>query len=257
MKKILTLAAAIVGFSFGAKAQIIADMDATLVSPLMADADTPYDMPCTDSFDYEFFIVNVGPGTIGATDTVLYFSPLSPNGQINYTAHGNVAIPMDDTVIHVKTKMAKASLKRLWSEDGQSVSYPPIANGTYGFFILTRGYATDTTVIKTTTDGETGTLVKINCTTGLNGLTKDNSALKVFPNPAYNTISFTNEFATATSASVRITDVSGRVVKTMDLGKQNTGAKTFNIDIADLNNGMYYIEVVTETTRSINKFIKN
>jgi hypothetical protein len=257
MKKILTLAVAITGFTFGAQAQTIADLEVTLVSPLAEDSETPFNIPCKDSFDYEFIIVNIGPGTIGAGDTVLYFSTLSPEGQINYTAHNSMAVPMGDTVIHVKTKLAKASIQRLWAEDGQSVSYPPFANGNYIFPILTRGYLTDTTVIKTSAHGEAATLAKIDCTTGINGLAKNNSTLKVFPNPANNQISFTNDFNTATTASVRITDIAGRVVKSMDLGKQNAGAKTYNVDIADLNSGMYYIELVTEATRSISKFIKN
>jgi len=100
-------------------------------------------------------------------------------------------------------------------------------------------------------------ILTINCpTTGIKDL-KNGVSLNVFPNPASNQISFNYDFKTATEASLRITDIAGRVVKTITLGKQNAGSKTFNVDIAGLNNGMYYIELATESTRSISKFTKN
>ena len=99
-------------------------------------------------------------------------------------------------------------------------------------------------------------MLTIDCAVGIKDADLKRSTLTVYPNPASNQISFTNDFAASTTATVRITDVTGRTVKAIDLGKQNTGSRTFDIDINDLNNGMYYIELVTESNRSISKFTK-
>src|SRR5690242_19535669 len=131
MKKILTLAVAVLGFGFAAKAQIIADLEPTLISPLMPDETTPFTVPCSDSFNYEFVIVNAGPGTIRATDTVYYYSPLVATGFINYATHNSAAVAMGDTVVHISQKITRASLKRLFPEDGGAPIFSPFANGNY------------------------------------------------------------------------------------------------------------------------------
>lgn len=267
MKKILTLAAAMVGLAFGANAQTRScDLRVELVSPMMADENTPFPLNCnsTDSITEHYLIINDGPDMVLPEDTILLGSPLT-TGMSYFYANTGDTLKKDDTLNFVR-KIAPTQIKWLSQPDAdgnlQEVLRSALVSGTNYVWIniaQLSGYAgpNPNSEDPDATNDNGQTVVTWNCTTGLNGLTKNNSALKVFPNPAYNQISFTNEFASATSASVRITDVSGRVVKTMDLGKQNAGAKTFNIDIAELNNGMYYIEVVTETTRSINKFIKN
>lgn len=91
---------------------------------------------------------------------------------------------------------------------------------------------------------------------GIKSIDYTKSELKIFPNPTENQISFTNEFTATLNAVVKITDITGRLIKTTDLGKQSAGAKTFNIDIHELKNGVYYIELITDSTRSIAKFTK-
>lgn len=215
---------------------------------------------CTDSFKVSYGFRNIGNDPIYAHDTFAFYSPRVDSGYISYIA-GDTFLT-NDTIYKFERYMKVSDIKRLVNEAGDAFVYPPFANGVYRFqvafaqFGLGQGGDLDLEDTNGDNDGIYSNIT-ISCPVGIKGLTKNNSTLKVFPNPAYNQVSFTNDFTAATTASVRITDIAGRIVKTMDLGKQNAGAMTYNIDVADLNNGMYYLELVTEDSRSISKFTKN
>jgi hypothetical protein len=93
--------------------------------------------------------------------------------------------------------------------------------------------------------------------TSIRNVSLSKTTLNVFPNPANEKISLSYKFTTSTEAYVKITDIAGRIVKVIELGKQNTGQKIFDINIAQLNNGMYFIELTTDTDSGISKFMKN
>lgn len=266
MKKILTLTAMVAGFAFGANAQRTCDIRVELASPLMADENTPFPLNCnsTDSISETYFVINDGPDMVLPEDTILLGSPLTTGMNYFYANTGDT-LKMGDTLTFDR-KIAPTQIKWLSEADAdnnlQEVLRSALVSGNNYVWIEIAQLSGYSAANPNSSDPDASndngqTAVKWNCATGLNGLTKNNSSLKVFPNPAYNQVSFTNDFATATTASVRITDIAGRVVKTMDLGKQNAGVKTYNVDIANLNNGMYYLELVTESTRSISKFTKN
>jgi hypothetical protein len=268
MKKILTLTAIVAGFAFGANAQMReCDLRVELASPMMPNEETPYTLNCnsTDSFTEQYFIINDGPDMVLPEDTILLGSPLTTGYNYFYANTGDTLL-MGDTLNFVR-RIAATQIKWLTAPDEdnvlQEVLRSALVSGNNYVWINSIQLSGYSAVNANSEDPDASndngqTIVKWNCSaTGINGLAKNNGTLKVFPNPANNQISFTNDFTTTTTASVRITDIAGRVVKSMDLGKQNAGAKTYNVDIADLNNGMYYIELVTEATRSISKFIKN
>ncbi len=85
----------------------------------------------------------------------------------------------------------------------------------------------------------------------IEGLTK--VSLEIFPNPATSVVNVNYNFTATTPASIRISDVTGRVVLNQDLGKQNRGAQQFSVDVSTLNNGMYTMELVTDQQRAISK----
>lgn len=94
-------------------------------------------------------------------------------------------------------------------------------------------------------------------TTGIVDIIKDKhlkEALVVYPNPASNNVNFDYNFKKATTATVRVLDITGREVYTQSYGKQNVGKQSFNVNIASLPNGTYSIELVTEENKAVSKF---
>lgn len=259
MKKFMTLAVIALGLSFSASAQRKCDIQ-TLVNAPTIDPVVTLNCGNNDSLSLDFYFINLGPDSLIQFDTLWFANPGADVGYVNGAILNSTVRAMD--TISVVFKLGYPEIKKFNDpNDLQSeIAKADFASGTtYACLIGIDRVGSFNGEIEDTNDTNNydAGLVKVDCTTGIKGLAKNNSTLKVFPNPANNQVSFTNDFAITTIANVRITDIAGRVVKTMDLGKQNAGAKTFNIDIADLNNGMYYLEVITENKRSINKFIKN
>lgn len=266
MKKILTLVALAVGFSLGANAQMRScDLKVVLASPLMPDASTPYTLNCnsTDSFTEQYYVINQGPDNVLPVDTILLGSPVTTGINYYYANTGDTILSGD--TLYFSRKIAATQIKWLGADSSgyivEELRSNLVAGGNYYFFTKAQlsGYAGANATSEDPVDSNDydATIVKWNCTTGINGLVKNNSTLTVFPNPASNNITVRNEFAATVNASVTVTDIAGRVVKSISLGKQNAGTRSFNIDIADLNNGMYYIQFVAGDTRSISKFTKN
>ncbi|RQO30489.1 hypothetical protein DBR32_13060 [Taibaiella sp. KBW10] len=79
-------------------------------------------------------------------------------------------------------------------------------------------------------------------------------ALVVYPNPTKSDVNFDYTFTKNTTATVKVLDVTGRVVFTQAYGKQAIGKKSFKIDMSSLSNGMYSIELITDDARAISKF---
>jgi len=257
MKRFYATLALLGAMITGANAQI-ADISIKLVSPTPAEEQTAaYNIPCTDSFRYEFYVINNGPATVTTTDTIFFISPFAPTGQVNYFKPAANAAATD-TIAHFGGYMVKNDIERLADPTDGTWLYAPFANGDYAMVFQFAAFSDNSTLEDTSAANDADfSFVTINCGTGVKDVNFSKAALNIFPNPAQNQISFTNDFATTSTAVVKITDIAGRVVKSIDLGKQNAGSKTYNVDIAELHNGMYYIELVTDNTRSISKFTKN
>jgi hypothetical protein len=95
--------------------------------------------------------------------------------------------------------------------------------------------------------------------TAINNVNLTKTSLTVYPNPTtQGQVTVRNEFKAASkTASLTVSDISGRIVKIITLGQQTSGVKNFNVDVTDLNSGSYYIQLVTDQTRGVAKFTKN
>lgn len=82
---------------------------------------------------------------------------------------------------------------------------------------------------------------------------KDNFSAKfsMYPNPASTVVSISNLDKIAVNA-VSISDMNGRIMKTVELG----GVDTADITVSDLAVGMYFINITTEEGIATKKFIK-
>lgn len=73
----------------------------------------------------------------------------------------------------------------------------------------------------------------------------------VFPNPAQNTL---NIKSNDVLKSISITDING---KQIEFNSNLHGVKDGLIDVSELNSGLYFLNIQTESTQQILKFIKN
>ena len=92
--------------------------------------------------------------------------------------------------------------------------------------------------------------VLVDGTLGIRDVLSSNFATS--PNPAKDTITLTNSGSNVIT-SVSITDLNGRTIRTIDA---NTNAN-IQINVSDLNSGVYFMSIDTEAGKAVKKFIKN
>ncbi len=78
----------------------------------------------------------------------------------------------------------------------------------------------------------------------------DNLKLNIYPNPANDVLNITSELATIQTVSV--VDLNGRTVKQVELNKTYS-----QINVSDLNSGVYMLNIQTEEGKTVKKFVKN
>lgn len=217
-------------------------------------------VPCNDSFDLEYFFVNVGPDTVRVTDTFYFFDPLTPDSKI-MGEYVTAPVPAGDTIAHYKYRVKLLQIERLADpSDNYNDVFKPFSNGNYAIYCAAAGfynaatppagYLQLDTAIK---PSAAAAAIKIDCKTGIDDLFTGRTApgLAIYPNPASRTIAFKYNFAN-TSATVRITDIAGRIVLSKDYGKQS-GEREISLDVSGLTNGMYYVELITDKQRNVGK----
>ncbi len=81
-----------------------------------------------------------------------------------------------------------------------------------------------------------------------------NNIIKVFPNPTQNEINVSLDLAKAAStATINITDITGKVVMTKELSNVKEG--TFKMNTTTLPNGVYNLNVITDEGFRASKFV--
>lgn len=87
--------------------------------------------------------------------------------------------------------------------------------------------------------------------TATNDLDFKAESLTIYPNPAVDriNISWTKEIATNGKATIRIIDLSGRVITTKQVNNNES-----NLDVSGLSNGLYILSINDETSASSKKF---
>ncbi len=82
-----------------------------------------------------------------------------------------------------------------------------------------------------------------NCINGFVSVNSSNTenGIKVFPNPAQNTLTITTDFELFISSEISIHNLSGQLVK--NLGNFNRTESGINVDVSDLISGVYLIKI--------------
>lgn len=89
--------------------------------------------------------------------------------------------------------------------------------------------------------------------TGVNDHNHDKLNVNIYPNPVQNgTASFDFELDRNEIATIRVTDATGRTVLTQKV--KGTGLTTIKLDVSNLSEGLYNIEIASENKRGVSKF---
>ncbi len=267
MKKVFTTLALATAVVMTAQAQRTTKVKAVLIAP------TPdYTIPCDDSFMVEFVFINEGPEVVLGTDTLFYMTPFTADGRVHLSSHDDLPVAVGDTISHVRNYIsvdgigteAFKKLQRMGPSGGGDWIFAPFTDGeyilgvqaTYGFF--NQATAPANALYVDTAAGGYAQFVRATyaCESiSVDEITKlEKQPLTVYPNPTSTDINFKYNFTSNTNASVKVTDVTGRTVLVQDFGKQTVGERNFSINVATLNTGMYYVELVTDEARAISKF---
>lgn len=270
MKKILTTALLAFGAATAANAQVQYD--------LVVDAFTfPTENQkflCTDDIWIETTWKNNGPDNLDlTTDTTLLWGYLnstdSQGGGLQFFS-GYDSIKIDkDATLSFKSRTRKVSeLFRVFDQDGAN---PEIfrEDPRHGIFVL---YADHTGIgrvdpsnnmfqeasnFEETDSNNNLKGVRVELCTELNSIRSINantSAVNVYPNPTSNgVVNFAYRFSANEEATIRVMDVTGRTVLTETV-KGAAGSQNITLNVANLQAGMYNLEIATATGRGVSKF---
>jgi extracellular elastinolytic metalloproteinase len=74
----------------------------------------------------------------------------------------------------------------------------------------------------------------------------------LFPNPTQGIMTIVNRTTTQLLSAV-ITDVNGRIIRTLDL---SSSGMTTEFSVEALATGLYFVEISTDTTRIVKRIVK-
>ena len=81
------------------------------------------------------------------------------------------------------------------------------------------------------------------------------SSFSVYPNPATENIAIDFSLRAESAVNVSITDLSGKVVYTSNLGNKTAGASSLNVNTAAFANGIYVVNVLTSNGIATEKLV--
>ena len=94
-------------------------------------------------------------------------------------------------------------------------------------------------------------------TIGINETTSEISGVSIYPNPSSSSVNLEMNIANPSEVSIQVTDLSGKIVATQNLGFLPLGKNQTTIQSASFKNGLYYLTVSSNGTTVTKKFIKN
>lgn len=242
---------AIGSFSIVSNAQRVCDVSIKLNAPTNNAT-----LDCDADFSLKYTITNNGPDSILIGDTLFFQDPEIENKDYSWYIVAESNILADSSFVLYDTLSNISKTKYLLDENLDYVA-SPFENGNYKYFVYFDGFGSDTNMLKDNDFSNNADIIDITVDCPISILENNKleaTSLSIYPNPATKAFSFNYNFLNNTSiATLRIIDFTGRVVSVQDLGKQTIGEKQFTIDINSLVAGVYYVELITDNTRAINK----
>lgn len=127
-----------------------------------------------------------------------------------------------------------------------------VVDSTYGFYSISIDSALNVEDAPLTADATT------TITVGLEEITQSQMIVKLFPNPANNSVNiYIRRFDNSKNDfNIIARDITGRTIKNEKINL-TTDVKTVQLDISEFGNGIYFFEITDGTHRTFRKLIKN
>ena len=90
---------------------------------------------------------------------------------------------------------------------------------------------------------------------GVNEVSTSINNIRLYPNPANEIVNINFNTTKDEEVTINITDVSGRVVKSIETTNYNVGINNVIVDIADLNNGFYFVNIQSLQGRKTSRLL--
>lgn len=217
---------------------------------------------------------NNGPDAITNGSTVLFLDPSCKKTATGFSVTGSVlqADAQAGDYIGVRSFLPVDSIFTLLDYDSLAapnaslgsvlISNEDLIEGhTYGFYVYVLGVGDDPNNPENTDTvlGNNLNAVPVvwHCNTGIQDMMEEAAQnITIFPNPVQNNeLHFRYGFIKATEkATARVVDMTGRVLKSQELGKNNFGTQEFTMDISALPAGNYMLEISTGYINAVGKF---
>jgi hypothetical protein len=261
MKKIyLALLAMTLGLSANAQRNII--LQASITKPAL---DTNITTGSTQN--PIFWLKNVSATAADSLmngDTIRIVSPLS-------TIVGSSSISVssfitsgslrkgDSMSVTVTGGVPFANINTLMTLTGDTVVAAPFTNNKQynWYFQFASAKAPSTNIAIASSAPSSTTFAKrriwINKSTGIEESFATIQALKTYPNPAVNQLSFDYNFTRQESATAKILDATGRTILVKEF-ENNSGNQKFDLDINSLNTGSYILQFIVGDKTMMSKF---
>ncbi len=96
--------------------------------------------------------------------------------------------------------------------------------------------------------------IVVTCPISVKEINANTKQISVYPNPVVaGTAKFDYEFTANETAIIRVMDVTGRTVMTQEVTGR-IGVQTIELNVANLNSGLYNLEIATAAGRGVSKF---
>jgi len=237
--------------SMDVQAQKVCNLGLTMVSPTNGQQ-IPFTNPNDVSTQVmvKFNIKNNGTAAIVPTDTIYYISEFSGNlrfvtGQ-NIAANATVLIEPNFFISNAVTAdETRDYCLRLFPQSNVYVG----VSGTDTTWATVSYTDSDTSNDR----GCANIIFKKQGTSPVFDLANTNEQLNFYPNPATADVNFALSLEKAENVIVSVKDITGREVLRNDFGKVQTGQAPFKINVANLNNGIYFIELNAGERKAVGK----
>ncbi|HTA83433.1 MAG TPA: T9SS type A sorting domain-containing protein, partial [Bacteroidia bacterium] len=110
------------------------------------------------------------------------------------------------------------------------------------------------TVVGTTNGCKDSATFVVNAVVGIENITDGNS-ISLYPNPVMNVMNITFTTSTGTTnALIRVIDMLGNEISTSNT--TITNGRNIRMDVTSLPQGVYFVQVVTDKSTQVVRFIK-
>ena len=89
----------------------------------------------------------------------------------------------------------------------------------------------------------------------LNSVEQIATSIDLYPNPAQSTTTLSYNLTSSSNVTLNIFDMNGRLISSLNKGRQGAGLHTQEISLSSLSKGVYMIQIITNNATQSSKLI--